>query len=273
MPEYEDAGIYAYLADIAHFPLLSSAQEIALAQRIEAGDEDARATLTNCNLRLVFSIAKGYPPRLPLMDRIQEGNLGLMRAVGKFDYRRGYKFSTYAMWWIRQAISRAMGEQASLIRWPVHIYEDLKKLSHVETRLEVELGREPNDDELAAAMHCRVETVELLHGILGQRVISLEGEWTNRHDHEWGPIDILEIPDESEQIVENEALKGRVAVALCLLTKRERRIVSARYGLDGTGGATLQEVGEREEVSRERVRQIEAGAFAKLRPALEGVRV
>ena len=263
-------AVRAYLNTIGKRPLLSAAEEVALAKRIERGDREARRMLIEANLRLVVSIAKRYPDcGLSLADRVQEGNLGLMRAVEKFDYRKGCKFSTYATWWIRQAISRAIADQARTIRIPVHMVEKMKRLVHVERRLTVELGREPTSDEIAAEMHLGVRTVREMRRLAGETTVSLETAIGDDSDSQL--LDFVEDraavgPDEHAS---HTMRQDQVRRVLGTLGSRERAMIELRYGLRGEPAWSVQEVGQRFGLSRERIRQIEAAILARLRGCLE----
>ena len=257
--------VRGYLTQIGRVPLLSGAQEVALARRIERHDMAAKAQLIEANLRLVVSIAKRYAGRgMPLLDLIQEGNLGLMRAVEKFDYRRGYKFSTYATWWIRQAITRGLADQSRTIRLPVHVVDQLTGLWRTQRYLFLELGREPSPEEIAAEMGTTTEKVHQLLN-LGHEPASLEAPIGEEGDSQFG--EFLEDRDAVEPLgavgetLQREEL-GRVLTAL---TQRERRIIELRFGIDGGRPHTLEEVGEKFGLTRERIRQIEAKTIAKLR--------
>ena len=254
-----------YLREVGKVPLLTAVQEVSLAKRIERHDTAAQRQMIEANLRLVVSIAKRYARNsMPLLDLIQDGNLGLMRAVEKFDYRRGYKFSTYATWWIRQAITRAMADQARTIRLPVHMVEQLNKLIRVQRDLERHFGREPTPEEIAAGMDITPQKVrELLK--ISQEPISLEapiGEEDNSRLADFVADEDAPTPVEAvSEIVQGEQL-GRV---LSTLTARERKVIELRYGLGGDYPRTLEEVGQKFGVTRERIRQIEAKTLAKLR--------
>jgi len=262
--------IQMYLREIGKVRLLSSEEEVALAKRIEKGDRLAKQRLTEANLRLVVSIAKKYVGRsssLSLLDLIQEGNLGLFRAVEKFDYRKGYKFSTYATWWIRQAITRALADQSRTIRIPVHMVETINKYTQASRRLVQELGREPFPEEIAAELG--IETDRALHiQKISQETISLEtsvGDSDNEDTTVLGDF----IPDEETnmptQIASHTLLREQLKGALGDLTPRERKILSIRFGLEDGVTRTLEEVGHKFGVTRERIRQIEAKALEKLR--------
>ncbi len=260
-----DDPVRMYLKEIGRVPLLSWPQEVDLAQRIEAGDDRARKQLTEANLRLVVSIAKRYVGRgMHLLDLIQEGNLGLLKAVEKFDYRKGYKFSTYATWWIRQAITRAIADQARTIRIPVHMVETINKLMRVERQLLQDLGRQPQPAEIAAEMGIDEEKVREIQKI-AQEPVSLETPIGEEEDSHLGDF----IPDE-EVLAPAEAasarlLKEQLEEVLDTLTDREEEVLRLRFGLDDGKQRTLEEVGRVFGVTRERIRQIEAKALRKLR--------
>lgn len=254
-----------YLKDIGKIPLLSPEEEIQLAKRIEAGDEEAKKRLAETNLRLVVSIAKRYAGRgMQFLDLIQEGNLGLIKAVDKFDYRKGYKFSTYATWWIRQAITRAIADQSRTIRIPVHMVETINRLIRTSRQLLQELGREPQPEEIAKRMDMPVERVREVMKI-SQDPVSLEtpiGEEEDSHlgdfiqdDHVAVPVDAATFTLLHEQLLE----------VLETLTEREQKVLKLRFGLEDGHPRTLEEVGKEFNVTRERIRQIEAKALRKLR--------
>ena len=254
-----------YLKEIGKVPLLSADEEIELAKRMEEGDEEARKRLAEANLRLVVSIAKRYVGRgMLFLDLIQEGNLGLIKAVEKFDYRKGYKFSTYATWWIRQAITRAIADQARTIRIPVHMVENINKLVRVQRQLLQQLGREPNPDEIAAEMKIPVERVrEILK--ISQEPVSLEtpiGEEEDSHLGDFIQDDNVPVPSEAAAF---SLLKEQLVEVLVNLTDREQKVLRLRFGLDDGRARTLEEVGREFNVTRERIRQIEAKALRKLR--------
>ena len=254
-----------YLKEIGKVPLLSAEEEIELAKRMEQGDEDAKKRLAEANLRLVVSIAKRYVGRgMLFLDLIQEGNLGLIKAVEKFDYRKGYKFSTYATWWIRQAITRAIADQARTIRIPVHMVETINKLIRVSRQLLQELGREPTPEEIAKEMNMPVERVrEILK--ISQEPVSLEtpiGEEKDSHLGDFIQDDNVPVPADAAAF---SLLKEQLNEVLGTLTEREQKVLRLRFGLDDGRARTLEEVGKEFNVTRERIRQIEAKALRKLR--------
>ena len=260
-----DDPIRMYLKEIGRIALLRKEQEVEYAQLIELGDEPARDKLTEANLRLVVSIAKKYIGRgVPFLDLIQEGNTGLMRAVVKFDYRRGYKFSTYATWWIRQALTRALADQSRTIRIPVHMAEVVNKLVRVRTRLFQELGHEPNDEEIAEEMGLTPKKVREVVRV-SREPISLSSPIGEEGDAQLG-----DFVEDTQAIAPSEAasltmLHIEVENILDTLTPRERRVLQLRFGLIDARQLTLEEVGKRFGVTRERIRQIEAKALRKLR--------
>ncbi len=254
-----------YLKEIGRVPLLSASEEIELAMRIEQGDEEAKRRLAEANLRLVVSIAKRYVGRgMLFLDLIQEGNLGLIKAVEKFDYRKGYKFSTYATWWIRQAITRAIADQARTIRIPVHMVETINKLVRISRQLLQELGREPTAEEIAVEMELTPEKVREIQKI-AQEPVSLEtpiGEEDDSHLGDFIPDDEAPAPADAAAY---ELLKEQLEDVLDTLTEREENVLRLRFGLDDGRTRTLEEVGKVFGVTRERIRQIEAKALRKLR--------
>jgi len=261
-------SIQMYLKEIGQYPLLSAAQEKELARRIEASDLEAKNLLARANLRLVVSIAKKYVGRsanLTLLDLIQEGNLGLFKAVEKFDWRKGYKFSTYATWWIRQSITRALADQSRTIRIPVHMVETISKYKQVHRRLSQDLGREPLAEEIATEMNIPVEKVHVIENI-SQETVSLEQPVGDEDDKS-----TLEnfIPDEKilrpDQESSRRILADQIKLVLNELTPKERKILEMRYGLTDGIQHTLERVGEEFGVTRERIRQIEAKVHEKLR--------
>jgi RNA polymerase primary sigma factor len=281
-----------YLREIGRVPLLTAQDEVRLAQAIETGrvalervqndkrqddrerqdllelvsqGETARAALADANLRLVVSVARRYANRgVPLIDLIQEGNLGLLRAVEKFDWRRGFKFSTYATWWIRQAVSRAIADDARTIRIPVHLYDVVNRMARISSQLHQELGREPTDAEVAAALHLSTDRVRELNQVLPQPV-SLDGFVGDDQDT---PLSDMVADDDAttiESVAEQRLLADRVRDTLQTLTPRERRVIELRFGLVGDKDETLTSIGREIGVTRERIRQIESKALRKLR--------
>ena len=254
-----------YLKEIGKVPLLSAEEEIELAKRMELGDQEAKKRLAEANLRLVVSIAKRYVGRgMLFLDLIQEGNLGLIKAVEKFDYRKGYKFSTYATWWIRQAITRAIADQARTIRIPVHMVETINKLIRVSRQLLQELGREPTPEEIAAEMNMPVDRVrEILK--ISQEPVSLEtpiGEEEDSHLGDFIQDDNVPVPADAAAFT---LLKEQLEEVLGTLTEREQKVLTLRFGLEDGRARTLEEVGKEFNVTRERIRPIEAKALRKLR--------
>lgn len=260
-----DDPVRMYLKEIGRVPLLSAEEEIQLAKRMEQGDEEAKRRLAEANLRLVVSIAKRYVGRgMLFLDLIQEGNLGLIKAVGKFDYVKGFKFSTYATWWIRQAITRAIADQARTIRIPVHMVETINKLIRVSRQLLQELGREPAPEEIATVMDIPVERVREIMKI-AQEPVSLEtpiGEEEDSHLGDFIPDEDAPAPAEAASFI---LLKEQLEEVLDTLTPREEKVLRLRFGLDDGRTRTLEEVGQEFGVTRERIRQIEAKALRKLR--------
>lgn len=258
-------SVRMYLKEIGKVPLLSAEREIELAKRMEEGDEDAKKELAEANLRLVVSIAKRYVGRgMLFLDLIQEGNLGLIKAVEKFDYHKGYKFSTYATWWIRQAITRAIADQARTIRIPVHMVETINKLIRVSRQLLQELGREPLPEEIAKELDMPVERVrEILK--ISQEPVSLEtpiGEEEDSHLGDFIQDDNVPVPAEAAA---QTLLKEQLDEVLDTLTEREQKVLRLRFGMNDGRARTLEEVGKEFDVTRERIRQIEAKALRKLR--------
>ncbi|MDD6323583.1 MAG: RNA polymerase sigma factor RpoD [Bacilli bacterium] len=254
-----------YLKEIGQIKLLTTEEELELADRISNGDEQAKAILAEANLRLVVSIAKRYVGRgMLFLDLIQEGNIGLMKAVEKFDVSKGYKFSTYATWWIRQAITRAIADQARTIRVPVHMVETINKLARIERQLTLELNREPTEEELSKKMGTTVEKIRDIYKI-SQEPVSLEIPIGEEDDSHLGDF----IPDETnmspEDFAVNELLKDEISEVLLTLTEREEKVIRLRFGLEDGRPRTLEEVGQLFGVTRERIRQIEAKALRKLR--------
>ncbi|KGP75769.1 RNA polymerase sigma factor RpoD [Desulfosporosinus sp. Tol-M] len=260
-----DDPVRMYLKEIGRVPLLSAEEEIQLAKRMEGGDEEAKRRLAEANLRLVVSIAKRYVGRgMLFLDLIQEGNLGLIKAVEKFDYIKGFKFSTYATWWIRQAITRAIADQARTIRIPVHMVETINKLIRVSRQLLQELGREPAPEEIAKVMDIPVERVREIMKI-AQEPVSLEtpiGEEEDSHLGDFIPDEDAPAPAEAASFI---LLKEQLEEVLDTLTPREEKVLRLRFGLDDGRTRTLEEVGQEFGVTRERIRQIEAKALRKLR--------
>ena len=260
-----DDPVRMYLKEIGKVPLLSSEEEIELANRIENGDQYAKKKLAEANLRLVVSIAKRYVGRgMLFLDLIQEGNLGLIKAVEKFDYRKGFKFSTYATWWIRQAITRALADQARTIRVPVHMVETINKMARVQRQLTLELNREPSEEEIAKKMGIGVDKVREVMKI-SQDPVSLETPIGEEDDSHLGDFIKDERSMSPEEYATNEILKEEIKSVLLTLQEREQEVLELRFGLvDGTSH-TLEEVGKKFNVTRERIRQIEAKALRKLR--------
>ncbi len=260
-----DDPVRMYLKEIGKIPLLSGDEEVELAKRMQDGDEIAKRQLAEANLRLVVSIAKRYVGRgMLFLDLIQEGNLGLMKAVEKFDYKKGFKFSTYATWWIRQAITRAIADQARTIRIPVHMVETINKLVRVQRQLVQELGRDPSPEEIGDEMGLDVEKVREIMKI-AQEPVSLEtpiGEEEDSHLGDFIPDDEVLAPAEAATFT---MLREQLTDVLDTLTPREQKVLRLRFGLDDGRARTLEEVGKEFEVTRERIRQIEAKALRKLR--------
>ena len=260
-----DDPVRMYLKEIGKVPLLSADQEIELAKRMEQGDQEAKKKLAEANLRLVVSIAKRYVGRgMLFLDLIQEGNLGLIKAVEKFDYTKGYKFSTYATWWIRQAITRAIADQARTIRIPVHMVETINKLMRVSRQLLQDLGRDPQPEEIAKRMEMPVAKVREIMKI-SQEPVSLEtpiGEEEDSHLGDFIPDEDIPVPAEAAAFT---LLKEQLIEVLDTLTEREQKVLRLRFGLDDGRARTLEEVGKEFSVTRERIRQIEAKALRKLR--------
>lgn len=260
-----DDPVRMYLKEIGRVPLLTSEEEVELAKRMEAGDEEAKKHLVEANLRLVVAIAKRYVGRgMQFLDLIQEGNLGLIKAVEKFDYTKGFKFSTYATWWIRQAITRAIADQARTIRIPVHMVETINKLIRISRQLMAELGREPTPEEIAQRMEITVDRVHEIMKI-AQEPVSLEtpiGEEEDSHLGDFIPDDEATAPVDAAAFV---LLREQLDDVLDTLTDREQRVLRLRFGLEDGRARTLEEVGQEFGVTRERIRQIEAKALRKLR--------
>jgi RNA polymerase primary sigma factor len=266
LDDIADDSVRLYLREIGKIPLLKADEELALAQRVVAGDKKAKDEMAEANMRLVVSIAKRYVGRgLDLLDLIQEGNTGLLRAVEKFDPDKGFKFSTYATWWIRQAITRAIADQARTIRIPVHMVETINKLLRTQRRLTQEMNREPTNEEIAKEMEIEVEKVEHIMKIK-QDISSLDA--SVRDDEEDSVLgDFIEDEDtvSPEESAAGQLLKEQVKGLLGSLTEREQKILKLRFGLEDGKSHTLEEVGQEFSVTRERIRQIEAKALAKLR--------
>ena len=260
-----DDPVRMYLKEIGNIALLTQEEEIAIAKRMEEGSEEAKAELAEANLRLVVSIAKRYMGRgMPFLDLIQEGNLGLMKAVEKFEYKKGFKFSTYATWWIRQAITRAIADQARTIRIPVHMVETINKLLRVQRQLLQELGREPTPEEMAVELEMDVGRVREIQKI-SQEPVSLEtpiGEEEDSHLGDFIPDDDIPSPQDAATTT---MLRDQLFKTLDLLSEREEKVIRLRFGLDDGKIRTLEEVGKVFDVTRERIRQIEAKALRKLR--------
>jgi RNA polymerase primary sigma factor len=267
--EFSADSLQLFLKDIGKVDLLTAAQEVELAKRIERGDHAAKQAMVEANLRLVVSIAKRYRNQgLPFLDLIQEGTIGLVRAAEKFDWRKGYKFSTYATWWIRQAVARALADKARTIRMPVHVVEKLNKIVRSERKLRAEKGREPTNDEIAFDLDLTVEEVESIRRT-SQTPVSLEKPVGDEDESEFGQFiedDHTPLPDEAA----DTAFRAE-ALAKCLssLSTRERRVLELRYGLNGEQPRTLDEVGRTFQVTRERIRQIENQGLKKLRALAE----
>ena len=271
--EIANDSIRLYLCEIGKVDLLTAKEEVDLARRIEKGDQSAKSKLAEANLRLVVSIAKKYIGRgLSFLDLIQEGNIGLFRAVEKFDPNRGFKFSTYATWWIRQAITRAIADQARTIRIPVHMVETINKLTHAQRRLVQELGREPHIEELAAEMDMEVKKVRHIKKI-SQDIVSLEAPVGTEEDSKLG--DFIE-DDEAlspADATNRQLIKENIHEMLQYLSPRERKIIEMRFGLKDGVGHTLEEVGQEFHVTRERIRQIEAKVLHKLKEHPTSVKI
>ncbi len=272
-PEISTDTLQLFLKDIGKVPLLTAAQEVELAKRIEAGDHSAKQAMVEANLRLVVSIAKRYRNQgLPFLDLIQEGTIGLVRAAEKFDWRKGFKFSTYATWWIRQAVARAIADKGRTIRMPVHVVEKLNKISRSERKLRAELAREPTALEIAADLDLPVEEVEQIKRS-AQTPVSLEKPVGDEEESEFGHFLTDEsepLPDEAAEVtMRREALRS----ILGALSPRERQVLELRYGLDGQQPRTLDEVGRAFNVTRERIRQIEHQSLKKLRALADAAAV
>lgn len=263
--DFADDSVRMYLREIGRIPLLTTEEEVILAKQVERGDQVAKRKLAEANLRLVVSIAKKYIGRgLSLLDLIQEGNTGLLRAVEKFDYKRGYKFSTYATWWIRQAITRAIADQARTIRIPVHMVETINKLIRTQRQLVQDLGREPLPEEIAAEMGLEIDKVEHIIKI-SQETVSLEAPVGEEEDSKLGDFIEDKQSTSPEDSATYELLRGHIGEVLKKLSPREQKILKLRFGLEDGQSHTLEEVGQEFGVTRERIRQIEAKALEKLR--------
>ena len=272
-PEISTDTLQLFLKDIGKVPLLTAAQEVELAKRIERGDHAAKQAMVEANLRLVVSIAKRYRNQgLPVLDLIQEGTIGLVRAAEKFDWRKGFKFSTYATWWIRQAVARAIADKGRTIRMPVHVVEKLNKISRSERKLRGELAREPTSAEIAADLDLALEEVEQIKRS-AQTPVSLEKPVGDEEESEFGHFLTDEsepLPDEAAEVtMRREALRS----ILSALSPRERQVLELRYGLDGQQPRTLDEVGRAFNVTRERIRQIEHQSLKKLRALADAAAV
>jgi RNA polymerase primary sigma factor len=267
--EISTDALQLFLKDIGKVPLLTAAQEVELAKRIERGDHSAKQKMVESNLRLVVSIAKNYRNQgLPFLDLIQEGTIGLVRAAEKFDYRKGFKFSTYATWWIRQAVARALADKARTIRMPVHVVEKLNKIGRIERKLLSEMGREPSVEEIARELEIAPEEIEHIRRS-AQVPISMEKPVGDEEESEFGHFladDSAPAPDE---VAESTLRKETLRRILETLSLRERRVLEMRYGLDGQHPRTLDEVGRTFNVTRERVRQIENQCLKKLQALAE----
>jgi RNA polymerase primary sigma factor len=262
-----------YLRSIGRVPLLTAQEEVSLAKRIERGDMAAKQQMVEANLRLVVSIAKGYLGRgLTFLDLIQEGSLGLIRAVEKFDYRRGYKFSTYATWWIRQAVTRAIADKGRTIRIPVHMVEKLNKVVHVERQLVQSLGREPTPEEIAKELECSQREVrDILR--MSQQPISLEKPIGEEDESELGDFVEDQTAESPFELASENLRRENVRKALAALPQREREVIEMRFGLTGERPRTLEEVGRAFNVTRERIRQIENHTLKKLESLPEAQRL
>lgn len=273
LQDISDDSVRMYLSEIGNVPLLNAAEEVRLARAIAKGDKTAKSKLAEANLRLVVSIAKKYIGRgLSFLDLIQEGNIGLFRAVEKFDPERGFKFSTYATWWIRQAITRAIADQARTIRIPVHMVETINKFTHTQRRLAQELGREPLPEEIAAEMGMDLKKVDHIMKI-SQDIVSLEAPVGAEDDSKLG--DFIEDTDSSspDELTNRQILKENIHEMLQYLSPREKKIIKMRFGLGDGVGHTLEEVGREFGVTRERIRQIEAKVLQKLRDHPTSVKI
>jgi RNA polymerase primary sigma factor len=271
--EVSTDALQLFLKDIGKVDLLTAAQEVELAKRIERGDHGAKQAMVEANLRLVVSIAKKYRNQgLPFLDLIQEGTIGLVRAAEKFDYRKGFKFSTYATWWIRQAVARALADKARTIRMPVHVVEKLNKIVRSERKLRAELGREPTSIEIAIDVDLSADEVEQIRRS-AQTPVSLEKPVGDEEESEFGHFlqdESMPLPDEAAEVTLRKEALQRI---LGTLSHRERRVLELRYGLDGQHPRTLDEVGRTFNVTRERIRQIENQSLKKLRALAEAAKL
>jgi RNA polymerase primary sigma factor len=271
--EVSTDSLQLFLKDIGKVDLLTAAQEVELAKRIERGDHGAKQEMVEANLRLVVSIAKKYRNQgLPFLDLIQEGTIGLVRAAEKFDYRKGFKFSTYATWWIRQAVARALADKARTIRMPVHVVEKLNKIVRSERKLRAELGREPTAVEIGRDLDLTSDEVEHIRRS-AQTPVSLEKPVGDEDESEFGHFitdENMPLPDEEAEITMRKETLGKI---LGTLSSRERQVLELRYGLDGQHPRTLDEVGRTFNVTRERIRQIENQSLKKLRALAEAVKL
>jgi RNA polymerase primary sigma factor len=269
--EVSTDSLQLFLKDIGKVDLLTAAQEVELAKRIERGDHSAKQEMVEANLRLVVSIAKKYRNQgLPFLDLIQEGTIGLVRAAEKFDHRKGFKFSTYATWWIRQAVARALADKARTIRMPVHIVEKLNKIVRSERKLRAELGREPTSWEIGIDVELGPDEVEQIRRS-SQAPVSLEKPVGDDEESEFGHFLTDETEPLPDEVAEVELRKATLQRVLCTLSARERRVLELRYGLNGEHPRTLDEVGRTFNVTRERIRQIENQSLKKLRALADSV--
>ena len=265
MDSAADDSVRMYLKEIGRYPLLTPEEEKELGRRMSEGDEEAKKKMTEANLRLVVSVAKRYTGRgLQFLDLIQEGNLGLMKAVDKFDHEKGFKFSTYATWWIRQSVTRAIADQAKTIRVPVHMVETINKVIRTSRTLLQELGREPGEEELAEALGMSVEKVRDILKI-AQEPVSLETPIGEEEDSHLGDFIPAEGASDPAELASETLMREQIRKAISTLTPREQRVLELRYGLDDGRSRTLEEVGLEFGVTRERIRQIESKAIRKLR--------
>ena len=265
MDSAADDSVRMYLKEIGRYPLLTPEEEKELGRRMSEGDEEAKKKMTEANLRLVVSVAKRYTGRgLQFLDLIQEGNLGLMKAVDKFDHEKGFKFSTYATWWIRQSVTRAIADQAKTIRVPVHMVETINKVIRTSRTLLQELGREPGEEELAEALGMSVEKVRDILKI-AQEPVSLETPIGEEEDSHLGDFIPAEGASDPAELASETLMREQIRKAISTLTLREQRVLELRYGLDDGRSRTLEEVGLEFGVTRERIRQIESKAIRKLR--------